>query len=448
VHTFPRGMRADAVIVGAGASGTLVATQLLRQSQGGSVFLLVERTGRLAEGLAYSTREPAHLLNVPACGMSALADHPGHFLEWLRHHMPGASAATFAPRTLYGRYLAETLLEAQRESRSTLLRVSGEVTDLAETPGGLCASISNGWKVDVSFAVLAMGNPPPENPREAPLLESPWSGRALENLDTDASVLLLGTGLTMADTALSLHARGHRGPIYALSRHGLLPARHQLSPNKPAPWSPRPPATARELLRQIRARAVHQPWREVMDGLRPITQRLWLALSDAERSRFLRHLRTFWDVHRHRMAPQVAETLDSMWETGQLRILAGRLLELREDGTVRFRPRGTHETRELRVDRAINCTGPASFRPSRDPLMASAAARGLLRFDERGLSATPDGACNEQQTIFAAGPLLRGALWESTAIPEIRTQAHALASGLLSQLERDQPSSELQAARY
>jgi uncharacterized NAD(P)/FAD-binding protein YdhS len=437
-------MRADVVIVGGGATGALVAIQLLRQSQGGSVFLLVERQERIAEGLAYSTREPTHLLNVPACGMSALPDQPEHFLEWLRHRLPGASAATFAPRELYGRYLAETLLQAQHESRSTLLRVCGEVTGLTETADGLRASISNGWEVDAGFAVLAMGNPPPENPREGLLLESPWSVRALANLDSGAPVLLLGTGLTMVDTALSLRARGHRGPIYALSRHGLLPARHQLSANKPAPWSPEQPATVRELLRQIRARAASQPWREVMDGLRPVTQRLWLGLGDAERSRFLRHLRTYWDVHRHRMAPRVAETIGQMRETGQLQILAGRLLSLGEDGRVQLRLRGTRTPRELRVDRAINCTGPSTLKLARDPLIASAAARGLLRFDERGLCAMPDGACNQRQTLFAAGPLLRGALWESTAIPEIRAQATALARRLLPQLERS--DCELQSA--
>jgi uncharacterized NAD(P)/FAD-binding protein YdhS len=440
-------MRADVVIIGGGATGALVATQLLRQSQGGSVFLLVERKERIAEGLAYSTREPTHVLNVPACAMSALPDQPEHFLEWLRLRLPGASATTFAPRELYGRYLAETLLKARRESRSTLLRVTGEVTDLAETPGGLRAAISNGWQVDVSFAVLALGNPPPENPREGLLLESPWSGRALANLDTDASVLLLGMGLTMADTALSLRARGHRGPVYALSRHGLLPARHQLSPNKPAAWSPASPTTARELLRQIRARAATQPWREVMDGLRPATQRLWMSLGSAERSRFLRHLRTYWDVHRHRMAPQVAESLDRMRESGQLQLLAGRLLALGEDGTVQFRPRGAKTARLLHVDRAINCTGPSTLKPARDPLMASLAARGLLSFDQCGLSALPDGACNQRQNLFAAGPLLRGALWESTAIPEIRTQSAALAARMLSQLEHNRASEPQLASR-
>lgn len=408
--------------------------------------MLVERKERIAEGLAYSTREPSHLLNVPACAMSALPDQPEHFLEWLRLRLPGAAPATFAPREFYGRYLAETLLKARRESRSTLLRVTGEVTDLVETENGLRASISNGWQAETSFAVLALGNPPPENPREGLLLESPWGGRALSNLDSDAAVLLLGTGLTMADTALSLRARGHRGPVYALSRHGLLPARHQLSPNKAAAWSPAQPATPRELLREIRTRSSSQPWREVMDGLRPATQRLWTSLGSAERSRFLRHLRTYWDVHRHRMAPQVAESLDQMRHSGQLQLLAGRLLSLGEDGMVRFRPRGSRISRELYVDRAINCTGPSTLKPARDPLMASLAARGLVCFDQCGLSAMPDGACNQRQTLFAAGPLLRGALWESTAIPEIRTQAAALAGRLLPQLERDRADCELQLA--
>ncbi|HEY2029062.1 MAG TPA: FAD/NAD(P)-binding protein [Myxococcales bacterium] len=443
-------MRADVLIAGGGATGALLAIHLLRTAQREHVIVIAERSGRFGEGLAYSTRDPLHLMNVPARALSAISGLPDDFVEWLAAKLPGSTASTFAPRQLYGAYLAESLALAQSASAAQLVRIPKEVTDAAETASGVRAKLADGSSIDASFAVLALGNPPPANPNvpDGGLYESglyrrsPWGSDALDDLAPDAPVLLIGTGLTMVDTALSLSRRGHRGVIHALSRHGLLPARHERHAPPPTPWIPKKPTSVRALLRELR----EQPsWRNGVDGLRPLSQRLWAGLEDEERARFLRHLRLYWDVHRHRMAPEVADAIALMRSSGQLQVAPGRLIDFQLEpfaAIARYRPRGSKSVRSMRIARVINCTGPACLRSAGGVLVQRLLTRGLLCLDGLGLGieAAFDGACFDRRgtrsaVLYAAGPLLRGVLWESTAIPEIRAQAEALSERLLLQLE-------------
>jgi uncharacterized NAD(P)/FAD-binding protein YdhS len=443
-------MRADVLIAGGGATGALLAIHLLRGAERGHVIALAERSGRFGEGLAYSTRDPLHLMNVPAGALSAISDVPHHFVDWLGEHVPTATAATFAPRHLYGRYLAESLAAAQRTSAGHLVRVPEEVSDLVETPPGVRARLGNGAHLEAAFAVLALGNPPPANLKvpdgglyESDLyLRSPWAAQALSGIPADAPLLLIGTGLTMVDTALSLSRLGHRGVIHAVSRHGLVPAGHERSAPPPAAWIPKHPHSVRALLREVREQ---RSWRDGVDGLRALSQRLWAGLDATERARFLRHLRLYWDVHRHRMAPEVADAISLLRSSGQLQIAAGRLVDFELDGgdaVARYQPRGSHSVRSVRVARVINCTGPACLRSGGSALVQRLLTRGLLCLDGFGLGveAAFDGACLDRRgrpsaVLYAAGPLLRGVLWETTAIPEIRAQAEALSQRLLAQLE-------------
>ena len=123
-------------------------------------------------------------------------------------------------------------------------------------------------------------------------------------------MLLLGTGLTAIDSLLSLAAQDHLGPMIAMSRHGLLPRSHsdiggQFWPSFANPSAPKP---VRELLIRVRdqvkaAAAAGVSWQAVINSLRPATQDLWRELPEAEKARFIRHIRPWWDVHRHRLAP-------------------------------------------------------------------------------------------------------------------------------------------------
>jgi uncharacterized NAD(P)/FAD-binding protein YdhS len=292
-------------------------------------------------------------------------------------------------------------------------------------------------------AVLALGNFPSAElsiPASDAYRSSPWEPGALDGVPPDADVLLLGTGLTMVDAALALDRRGHTGTLHALSRHGLLP---QVQGDAQATPLPIGATGVRGLLRALRLAARRDAeWRSAVDGLRPVTQRIWMRLSDGEKRRFLRHLRPFWDVHRHRMAPMVAEQIARLRALGRLRVHAGTLRSIATIGPItiaRYRPRGERVERELRVARIVNCTGPAMYMADmRHPLIASLLESGLVRADSlgMGLSADRDGALNGNAPgrLFTLGNLRRGELWETTAIPELRSQAEAIASRLLREL--------------
>lgn len=447
VVTFAAMGPVDVAIVGGGASGTLVAVQLLECSRGPFRIALVERTAALARGLAYGSPEACHLLNVPAAGMSAFPDRPDDFVQW-----SGAAPDQYVPRSVYGDYLAATLAEARARAHAevSLIVLRGEVTAVSAADGGLRVTFSDGVELAARAAVLAAGNLPSAEvlaKGHPAYRESPWESDALEGVPPDAPVLFLGTGLTMVDAALALDQRGHRGAMHALSRRGLLPTEHAEVTASPH-W--RVGASGlRGLLRSVRQAAQRgMDWRAVVDGLRTATQRIWSRLSLAEKRRFLRHLRPYWEVHRHRMAPDVARRIAQLAKEGRLCVHAGRLQSIRSRGElalVRYRPRGERCECELEVARVVNCTGPAMYLADMGhPLIAALLESGLARADALGLGFATDreGALlgNAAGRLFTLGNLRRGELWETTAIPELREQAYTIAQRLVRELSLPYPA--------
>ena len=437
----------DVAIVGGGASGTLVAVQLLEKARGPFRIALIERSGTLGRGLAYGSSEACHLLNVPAAGMSAFPDRPEDFVEW-----SGAAPDHFVPRAVYGDYLAARLAEARAQAQPevSLFVVRGEVIGIQAAEGGLRLAFSDGVELVARAGVLAPGNFPSAEVavRGHPAYrDSPWDTDAFEGVSPGASILFLGTGLTMIDAALALDQRGHRGTMHALSRHGLLPQEYGEVPF-PTRW--RIGANGlRGLLRAVRLAARGgTEWRTIVDGLRTATPRIWSRLSLADKRRFLRHLRPYWDVHRHRMAPSAARRIAQLEAEGRLRVIAGRLQSSEPRGAlamVRYRARGERAERELEVARIVNCTGPAIYLADmRHPLIASVLEGGLARADALGLGLATDrdGALlgNADGRLFTLGNLRRGELWETTAIPELRAQASTLAERLLRELTLPYPA--------
>ncbi|HET8715040.1 MAG TPA: FAD/NAD(P)-binding protein, partial [Holophagaceae bacterium] len=441
--------RFDLAILGAGASGALVAIHLHAAAPGSAVAVL-DAGARAARGLAYGTPYGAHLLNVPAGRMSAVLGDPGHFQRWLEARGVPEAAGVFAPRASYGDYLAE-LLEGVCAPPSRFRRLGGTAVGMTREASGWVVHLQDGRALAARRMVLAPGNLAPSDPlglgAEAPeaYLRDPWAPGAAQGLDRDAPILLLGTGLTMVDLALALRAEGHRGRIHAISRRGLLPrahAAHAPWPLPAPPERPSPRAAVRWLRAQARAAAeAGSDWRAAVDGLRPHTSAIWAAWTLEARRSFLRHARPFWEVHRHRTAPEVAAELQGLLETGQLQVRAGRILTLRETGeglAVAWRPRGASRDEELGVARVINCTGPASdYQAADQPLLAQLRRAGWLMPDplRLGVETGPGGEVLDREGrpvpgLFTLGPLRRPALWESTAIPEIRAQAADLARRL------------------
>ncbi len=436
----------DVAIVGGGASAALLAIQLLRRAPRGFRLVLVDRAGDFARGIAYRTVESCHLLNVPAARMSALPDEEGHFLSWLRRHESGAGPETYARRLLYGDYLSELLDSAERGAAGTLLeRTQDEVQDLEEVSSGVRLQLATGDSFLAGRVVLALGNFPPsplEVAEDAQRLvwQSPWPRNALWP-PSEATVLVVGAGLTAVDVLLSLAARGHRGSWHVLSRHGLMPNPHGETTLAPLKLE-LPRGKVRRLVRAVReASAPFADWRPAVDSVRTQAQALWRSVSHAEQARFMRHARTYWEVHRHRVAPAVGRVVQGFRDSGQLQVHAGRLLglvALRSRLEASFRPRGAAHQERLVVDLVVNCTGPAGQVANPDALVRALLRRGLARpgpfrlglaTDERG--ALLDAHSRAGGLLWTLGSVRRGEVWESTAIPDIRVQAAELATHLV-----------------
>lgn len=429
------------VIIGGGFSGTLQAVNLLRHD--GPRAILIERRPEVGVGIAYSTAHPGHLLNVRASNMSAFPDEPDHFVRWLAKQ-GHSGEGPFVPRALYGRYLADLVEAARRRAPDRFELVRGEAVGM-ELARGVEVALADGRTIAADAAVLALGNLPPALPDNLDpqrlgnrYVGDPWSPAASADLDRNDHVLIVGTGLTMVDVVLLLEAHGFRGPITAISRRGLVPRVQAPGGLAGKGLTERPSGEVSSLLRTVRTRACVIGWHAAIDELRPFTQAMWRAATLAQQQRFLRHLRPWWDVHRHRLAPSVARQIEMMRAEGRLRIVAGRTLgfEPREtDIDVVWRPRGTNATKQLSASRIINCTGPQSdlARTGEALLLAlmrqraaASDAHGLgLSVDVQGRLLDANGRSNPW--VFALGPLTRGTFWEITAVPDIRLQTWNLA---------------------
>jgi uncharacterized NAD(P)/FAD-binding protein YdhS len=448
------------LIVGGGFSGVAVTHTLAALSWPAGVrIVLADRSGSFGRGAAYSTDHPAHVLNVPAGRMGAPANHEGDFLAWLRRDDPSTASDAFVPRSRYGDYLANLLATSRASALANveIETVADQVVALEFVPSGRAvARLRSGATLDADRVVLATGNPPPRdvvggNLDDAVCVRDPWAPGALKRVRGISSALVAGTGLTMIDAVLLLHETNPDANFVAVSRHGLLPQAHRdHHPSKPgvidistalSTWN----GSARELLAIVRresrsAEADGHDWRDVLNGLRAVTPQLWQRMPAREQARFYRHVRPFWDIHRHRMSTGVASRVEALVTSRQLSIAAGRIAACTHDGNqvsieVRGRDGNTHRHR---ADVLINCTGPdGDFSRSSDPLIVSLRANGAITPDGLGIGietgasgAVVDGKGNESRVLFTLGAARRPAFWESTAVPELRVQADSLARTL------------------
>ena len=404
--------------------------------------MLIDGSGRMARGVAYSTVESAHLLNVRAEGMSALAGEPDHFTK--RFEAEGGHRRGFAQRRFFATYLGEILQEAVTSGWTEPV----EATAVAGCRRGddWRVSFADGSTIDADALVLAVGNQEPEALRAfegigARFVRNPWgevSRAAVQELAaTGGAALLVGTGLTMVEIVLSLDAAGHRGRIVALSRRGLAPRGH--ADFEPAPIEASGlPRGLRRMFRWLRRRSAEVGWRAAVDSLRPHSHCLWQTFSHEEQERFLRHARPWWDVHRHRIAPEVAEIMANTVAEGRLEIVAGRVLAASDasDGIeVEYRRRGSLEPKRETFAYAFNCTGPLhSIARSKDPLLRSLLDAGEVKPDHLGIGLEIDGTCRAGEHLWAMGPLTKGRYWEIIAVPDIREQAAEVANDIAREL--------------
>ncbi len=456
------------VVIGAGFCGTAVAVQLLRQAGAEPTrLLLLNRSGLMARGVAYGTRTEAHVLNVPAGRMSALPEDPESFLHYAQARDARVTGASFVPRRWFGDYLEDLLAKAAHTAAPDVRfrAMVGDVIGISIVDGKGQVELASGECIVADRVVLALGNFAPADPPLADAsfftspryVRDPWRPDALWSVAPDQPVMLVGTGLTMLDVLLDLRSRGHRAPIFALSRRGLLPQAHRLLEEPPKyrgqlaerlAKKPNVRAALAMLRHELRAAASQDiDWRDVIGGLRKATPAIWASWTDAERQRFMRHARPHWEIHRHRCAPQQNAALCAELAEGRLRVLAGRLLSCDDDFdgvTLHWRERSSNTVHQQRVGSVINCTGPASdTRQLREPLLLSLAASGLLRRDALGLGldTSDDYALLDRQgkastVLHYVGPFLKARWWEATAVPELSEHTARLARELIANLSK------------
>ena len=447
-------------IIGGGASGTLLALNLLKYTGDRRLEInLVEKRPHIGRGVAFSTEEDAHLLNVPAAKMGAYADDIEHFHRWLNENGLEYSPTAFVPRRIFGEYLREQLEQAnESKAENVALNIfDDEAVDLQYEDSKANVQLASGDHIYSEKVALAFGNFLPPHPTvpdqsfvQSPrYFQDPWTAEVFDSIKPDDAVLIVGTGLSMVDVTMQLYKLRHKGVINAISTRGQLPAVHKLGHTYPAFYDEIKGKTrVTDILKAVRAHskkadADGSDWRAVIDSLRPVTQQIWLDLPLAEKKYFMQHLSRYWNVARHRMAPEAALIIDELRGTGQLQILKGRLQKITwEDGIgfdVRYATIGLDQY--VHADVVINCIGSESrFDQLDSQLVKNLMAAGMIQCDDLrfGLDATPDGHLKGTDgqpgdMLYTLGTALKGVLWESTAIPEIRVQARDLAQKLISE---------------
>jgi uncharacterized NAD(P)/FAD-binding protein YdhS len=440
-------------VVGGGASGCLTAMHVARAAAGRHVEIVILEPGVVGAGLAYSTPDPRHRLNVPAKGMSAYPEDPEHFLRWLRRQVDvDFPADGFAPRSHYADYLAQTLSEAVAAGASVHLeKVPARVTDLRRHGRRLRLTLDDGTGRAVDAVVLATGHGAPSIAwapealrRSARFVADPWRADTVAEIPAGSDVLLVGAGLTMADMALTWGRAGVR--LHVASRHGMLPLPHATTPASPAaaPQVPDGQAlTLAEVRRLVFAqlRSAGGDWRPVIDGMRPVTAILWSRMSSEARQKFLATAARRWDRVRHRIDPALHAWLAARQADGSLIVHAAAVAAACEE------ERGLHvrldDGTSLSVAAVVNCTGTCTgLRADSDPLVLNLLDSGTALPGPLDLGFATDAAgrllpaSGPQPAVWTVGPLRRGQLWESTAIPEIRQQAADVARELGAALPR------------
>jgi len=371
--------------------------------------------------------------------MSALADDPDHFVR--RFEAEGGNRRGFAERRLFGRYLREMLSDATDKGCAS---IEQSTAVSARRDGGTWhVELDDGRTVSAAALALAIGNQDPEPLRALAgagdrFVNNPWaedSRNAVDDLvENDGSALLIGTGLTMVDLVLSLGAAGYQGRIVALSRRGQIPRAHADFEPAPVGLEDVPQGHVGKLWRWLRERSAQVGWRAAVDSLRPHSHALWQSLDVNQQKQFMRHARPWWDVHRHRIAPQVAATVHGMISSGQLEIAAGRIVRATQapDGMeVELRRRGSQESSKERFAYAFNCTGPLhAMEKTKNTLLRGLLDAGEVKPDQLDIGLTVDENSRAGNRLWALGPLSKGRYWEIIAVPDIREQAAQVAEDI------------------
>ncbi len=437
----------DVAIIGGGLAGAATTIACARYARHARVRLFSpESPGR---GAAYGTGSPIWFMNGPASAMSVIADDAGHLVRSVR-----CAPDTFITRERFGEYISETL-HAAAFGRANIAIERSLVVDVERSRGGFLLCDDRGLRYRARNIVLAMGNARPADdflPTELRLstryLGDPWRIPIAEIPDGD--LLCIGSGLTAIDHVAARARTNRRGTVFTIARHAFLPARERAGIRTPRyeelGLDERTPLGMFRSLCEAMQRCVAAggDWREVAEAIRRPSQRIWIGWTIAQRRQFLDHLAPLWGSLRYRVPPATDDAVAALRAAGRYVPLRGEIVaasEERDALIVDYSVDGV--LRRLRVATVLNCTGPnGDVRSNPDPLLRSMLERGLIRPDalHLGLDATLQGEAIDREGVaderlLAIGPLLRGVLYETTAVPEIAEQARAIAGRIACDLE-------------
>ena len=454
-------------IIGGGFTGTMTAVQLLQHATEPFSLTIINEKESFNKGIAFNPYSQKHLLNVITAKMSAFKKEGSHFLDWVMNQKAyegmdrNLIANSFLPRHIYGEYLSQIWLDAvrlQQEKKISVRVIDACVIDLKVQKKRVSLLTSDNERIETTYAVIATGNALPGNPTignpaffdSNSYFQNPWRMEAVANLDTIKPVLIIGNGLTMVDTVIGLQENGFRGQIYSLSPNGfnILPHRHNGLVYTKLIDELRDDLSLYEIvqlfnkhIKSLKEFGVSPE--PLIDSIRVYTQQIWKRLSVEEKKKFMGRLRHLWGVARHRIPLHIHDRLQQLRLDGKLHIISGKLIDITEQpGTVKveYIDRKEKGTKHIEVSRVINCTGPDTNLMSADhSFLKKCLLKGDITQDELKLGIVADTETFEvvnrkgekQHRLLTLGSNLKGELWESTAVNELRAQAEALAVQLI-----------------
>ncbi|MCD6019653.1 MAG: beta-lactamase protein [Bacteroidetes bacterium] len=435
-------------IIGGGISGTLTVLQCLKQCRKPLSVLWFDSQNKFCKGLAYSTLDENHLLNVRANNMSVFPDAPDHFVNWLANYDPQYSPNDFVPRKIYGLYVQDTFQNFQKTNTLvTVQKIAQEVVSIQQTETNF--NIISDQTYQAQKLILALGNFLPGHPRSISktfinsgnYFQNAFDPSLIEQALGENDITIIGSGLTMIDAVVSLAKHKYAGIIRVISPHGYVPQAHTEQPLPSiAPFlEANKTYTLPELVSLVkfqlkRAKQEQLNPHSVIDAMRPFLQNIWLNFSLEEKQQFLRHLRHKWGVARHRAPVQSIQLFNELKLSHRLILLKGRISDIRSagEGFEIYYTDSKNQVEKFKTSLLINCTGPeADYNRLASPLIQQMLKDGIIVSDmlKYGLDAQKDGQI--RQNLFTLGPALKGILWESVAVPEIRVQAREIVSKII-----------------
>jgi uncharacterized NAD(P)/FAD-binding protein YdhS len=458
-------------IIGGGFTGTMAVVHLISKATRPCEIILINEKSNLNKGIAYNSYSKKHLLNVITAKMSAYADNPDHFLDWVmqqkefEHQERTLISVSFLPRQLYGEYLTHIWNESLAVSRSKNIQITvlnNNVLDIDMKDNSVLLFLDGDKSILVDECIIATGNNIPRNPvirndnfySSKNYFQNPWKIESVTNVGEFDPVLIIGNGLTMVDTVLGLLEKGFKGKIYSISPNGfnILAHRHTGIHYSKLSEELKQGSSLYDLVALINRhiKAIRQygiSAEPVIDSLRPQTQKIWINLSMHEKQVFMSRLRHLWGVARHRVPLHTHDKIQQLRIEGRLHICPGKIIDLVEGNSgivVEYNDAKDHETKMLTVSRVINCTGPETdLMKLENSFLKNCLLKGMLTQDalKLGINANTETfeiineAGKSYANLFAIGSNLKGVLWESTAVNELRVQVEKLAERLNNKVE-------------